>query len=100
MKPLLFIIPFWLFSAACSEHTVGSVISEPQWTVSKVYDSPLPNNYILSLAVDADNSVWMGNYYGRLTHFDGTNWTSYNSQDSSIPDDEKNYRKSFRGHHE
>ncbi|HEY5791576.1 MAG TPA: two-component regulator propeller domain-containing protein [Gammaproteobacteria bacterium] len=34
-------------------------------------------NYIVSLAVDPDGSVWAGTWGGGLGHFDGSNWTNY-----------------------
>ncbi|NMG30709.1 ligand-binding sensor domain-containing protein [Aromatoleum evansii] len=34
-------------------------------------------NYIISLVVDADGTVWSGTWGGGLAHFDGEKWTNY-----------------------
>ena len=34
-------------------------------------------NYIVSLQVDQDGSVWAGTWGGGLAHFDGSNWKNY-----------------------
>ena len=38
-------------------------------------------NYVFSLLVDADDTVWAGTWGGGVTSFDGKNWTSYSTQD-------------------
>jgi len=58
------------------------------WTSATVNDSIINftnnvSNWILSLAVDQSNNVWVGTYCG-LSVFDGTNWTSYTADDGLI----------------
>ncbi len=38
-------------------------------------------NYIVSLALDDDGSVWAGTWGGGLAHFDGKRWTNYTVAD-------------------
>jgi hypothetical protein len=38
-------------------------------------------NYVISLAVDADGSVWAGTWGGGLGHFDGSKWKNYTVAD-------------------
>jgi ligand-binding sensor domain-containing protein len=38
-------------------------------------------NYIVSLAVDKDGSVWCGTWGGGLSHFDGKTWKTYTVKD-------------------
>lgn len=38
-------------------------------------------NYIVSMVVDKDGSVWAGTWGGGLSHFDGQKWTTYSSKE-------------------
>ncbi|HEY5603464.1 MAG TPA: two-component regulator propeller domain-containing protein [Gammaproteobacteria bacterium] len=38
-------------------------------------------NYIVSMVVDKDGSVWCGTWGGGLSHFDGKTWTTYSSKE-------------------
>lgn len=38
-------------------------------------------NYIISLAVDADGSVWAGTWGAGLSHFDGKSWRTFTTDD-------------------
>lgn len=38
-------------------------------------------NYIVSMVVDKDGSVWCGTWGGGLSHFDGKNWTTYSTKE-------------------
>jgi ligand-binding sensor domain-containing protein len=38
-------------------------------------------NYIVSMTVDKDGSVWCGTWGGGLSHFDGEKWTTYSSKE-------------------
>ncbi|KPJ96922.1 MAG: regulator [Gammaproteobacteria bacterium SG8_15] len=38
-------------------------------------------NYIVSMVVDKDGSVWCGTWGGGLSHFDGTKWTTYSTKE-------------------
>lgn len=38
-------------------------------------------NYIVSMVVDKDGSVWCGTWGGGLSHFDGKKWTTYSTKE-------------------
>ena len=38
-------------------------------------------NYIVSMVVDKDGSVWCGTWGGGLSHFDGKSWTTYSTKE-------------------
>lgn len=38
-------------------------------------------NYIVSMVVDKDGSVWCGTWGGGLSHFDGKTWTTYTTKE-------------------
>jgi ligand-binding sensor domain-containing protein len=44
----------------------------------------LANNYVLSIAIDAEGNKWFGTYGGGVSKFDGTNWTSYTTADGLV----------------
>jgi streptogramin lyase len=44
-------------------------------------DTAYNPNYIVSLAVDGDGSVWAGTWGGGLAHFDGKTWKNYTVKD-------------------
>ncbi|MCL5990502.1 MAG: hypothetical protein M1419_00155 [Bacteroidetes bacterium] len=48
------------------------------------WNSGLPNNQILSIAIDSFGNKWIGTK-GGLAKFDGLNWTIYDSSNSEIP---------------
>lgn len=54
----------------------------PEWIHYRTSNSGLPSNFIQCLAIEVDSSnrnvVWIGDGI-RLTKFDGTNWTVYDS---------------------
>jgi len=41
-------------------------------------------NYVLDLAVDHDNILWVGTWGAGLSRFDGTTWTSYTAESGAI----------------
>jgi ligand-binding sensor domain-containing protein len=52
-----------------------------------VYDkwnSKLPDNYVLAIAIDGGGNKWIGTR-GGLAKFDGVNWTVYNTSNSGLP---------------
>lgn len=66
------------------------LLSAQTVTISNVYNesnSPLPSNTIRCIAIDHNNTKWIGTDNG-LTAFDGTNWTVYQSTTSPLPDDQ------------
>jgi hypothetical protein len=49
------------------------------------YSQTLPDNFIVCMAVDNRGNIWFGTYFGGLAKFDGTNWTVYDTSNSSLP---------------
>lgn len=60
--------------------------------------NPLPMNYVISIAIDSQDRIWMGTGYirngnfvigkeygGGLTRFNGTNWKTWNINNSDLP---------------
>jgi ligand-binding sensor domain-containing protein len=56
------------------------------WTIYNSSNSGLPNNSVLSIAIDGDGNKWIGTYEGGFVKFDGTNWITYNISNSGLPD--------------
>ena len=56
------------------------------WTVYNTSNSGLPENYVLSIAIDGSVNKWIGTFGGGLAKFNGTIWTVYNSLNSGLPD--------------
>lgn len=57
----------------------------PEWRTFDSSNVALPTNIIISLAVDQNNTKWVGTYSG-LVKTDGNNWTTYNTSNSGLPD--------------
>ena len=55
----------------------------PEWI--NYTTSGLPDNGILSIAIDGSGNKWIGTY-GGLAKFDGTTWTVYTTSNSGLPD--------------
>jgi len=50
-------------------------------------NSGLPNNHINAISIDANGIKWIGTK-GGLVKFDGTNWTTFDTQNSGLPADD------------
>lgn len=85
MKGYLIIIGS-LIMTACDHDDRKEITPASEWKIYSVYNSGLPNNYILSLTVDSNDHVWIGNLSGGVTRFDGSNWTTYDTSNSELPD--------------
>ncbi|RKY57130.1 MAG: hypothetical protein DRP96_10520 [Candidatus Neomarinimicrobiota bacterium] len=62
--------------------------SEDRFTVYDTANSPLAENVVWSIAVDADNVLWLASCrfrQGGLMTFDGLNWTLYTPDNSEMP---------------
>jgi ligand-binding sensor domain-containing protein len=46
-------------------------------------NSGLPDNWVLSIAIDSSENKWIGTQYG-LVAFDGSNWTVYSPSNSGL----------------
>ncbi len=57
-----------------------------QWINFNEDNSPLPTNWVTSIAIDSNNVKWIGTFgnTGGLTRFDGENWKIYNLEDYGI----------------
>lgn len=54
------------------------------WEVFNSFNSKLPSDVVYSLAIDKNNSVWIGTVDG-LAKFDGKIWRIYNKTNSKLP---------------
>ncbi len=55
------------------------------WTVYNTSNSGLPDNYVLTIAIDGGGNKWIGTGWGGVAKFDGVNWTVYNTSNSGLP---------------
>jgi ligand-binding sensor domain-containing protein len=64
------------------------------WTTFTYADSALSSNFVTSLGLDLDGSLWVGALpgwtlatgdHGGLTRYDGVTWTNYHAGNSLIP---------------
>jgi hypothetical protein len=60
------------------------------WNVYNKYNSPLPTNSILSIAIDNYNIKWIGTLGGGLVIFDDKEWKIFNTDNSPLPDNSIN----------
>lgn len=59
--------------------------SQDIWTQYNEQNSPLPNNTVRVIEVDAQNRKWIGTDYG-LAMYNDTSWLVYNTQNSALTD--------------
>ena len=57
--------------------------STGEWIVYNSLNSSLPNDYILSIAIDKRGGKWIGTK-GGIAKFDGVNWVIYNTLNSGL----------------
>jgi len=70
----------WIFIVAFILSTAGIAVAQTdQWKVYNTTNSNLPENYILSLAIDENDNKWVGTTWG-LMRFDGSNWITYHKK--------------------
>ena len=60
------------------------------WTLYNTSNSGLPENYVRSIGIDRDGSVWFGTgdcctYRNGVAHFDGSHWETYTPSNSGLP---------------
>jgi len=60
---------------------------DAQWNSYTIQNSGLPSDfgYIITVATDAADDVWIGTANAGLVKFDGVGWSSYNTGNSGIP---------------
>ena len=60
------------------------------WTFYNTSNSGLPENYVRSIGIDRDGSIWFGTgdcctYRNGVAHFDGSQWETYTPSNSGLP---------------
>lgn len=81
MKQLLFA----LFLLACFSACDMNDRNKPElWKNYTMDNSALFNNYVQCVAVDSNDHVWTGNFYGDVAEFDGIEWTYHATIDSGV----------------
>jgi ligand-binding sensor domain-containing protein len=70
--------------------TSGGLVKYNKTTgISTFYNranSGLPDNIVISIAIDGNGMMWIGTFGGGLAKFDGINWTTYDPSNSGLPD--------------
>jgi hypothetical protein len=75
-----------LIILGCKESTQPEQITE--WMVYDTTNSEIPFNLVWTLTIDKNDMKWMGTLTSNhgpargLTRFDGTNWITYNTENS------------------
>jgi len=64
-----------------------ALFNDTNWTIYNTSNSPLTDNYVVSLSLDTNRTLWIGTTQSGAFHFDGTNWVNYNSANSGLPND-------------
>ncbi|MEN3039728.1 MAG: hypothetical protein ABDI07_11395, partial [Candidatus Kryptonium sp.] len=60
------------------------------WTVYNAKNSGLPDDWVTSIAIDAQGNKWIGMEESGLVKFDGKIWTVYNTSNSDLPNNNVN----------
>lgn len=60
------------------------LISDSTFTIYNTSNSGIPIKDVLGIVSDWDDNIWFRNNE-TVIRFDGTNWTTYNSSNSSLP---------------
>ncbi|MFH1050985.1 MAG: two-component regulator propeller domain-containing protein [bacterium] len=52
-----------------------------------IFHGQLPGEYggVSAIAVEPDNTIWIGNFFGDIAKFNGNEWTVYYAADFSLP---------------
>jgi ligand-binding sensor domain-containing protein len=62
-----------------------SIFDGANWIVYNSSNSGLPDNIVLSIAIDLNGNKWIGTQDSGLAKFDNTNWTVFNTSNSGLP---------------
>jgi len=62
-----------------------------QWVSYNTENSEIPGNWVMDVAVDNNNTIWMTSQHNGLVKFDGQQWTQYNESNSNIPGNYTDY---------
>lgn len=71
----------FIFIACNARISIGQ---NPDWMVFNTSNSGLPDNRVLSIAIDQYNHKWIGTVYGGVAQFDNNHWTIYNQSNSGL----------------
>ena len=77
MKRILLTILLLTLFAACDNDRKENEPETVYWKTYTLDNSALINNFVNCVAVDSDDHIWAGNYYGDMTEFDGAEWTHH-----------------------
>ena len=66
--------------------SISAYSQTPGWQIFSTANSGLPDNYVLSLAIESNGTKWTGTGNAGLARFDGNNWDVYNSSNSPLLD--------------
>ncbi len=55
-------------------------------TYFNTLNANLPENFLNSVALDADSNIWIGTQQSGLIKYDGNSWINYTTDNSEIPD--------------
>lgn len=76
----------WFASGYYDIDTIGGLIKydNSTWVEYNNQNSELPDNQLVSLAIDSNGVVWVGGIFGGLIKFDGSTWKNYTTTNSDI----------------
>ncbi|MGE5457627.1 MAG: PEGA domain-containing protein [Methanococcaceae archaeon] len=64
----------------------SALIDTSVWLNFNSVNSPLPSNFLNSVAIDNNGTKWIATENGGLTLYDGKTWTIYNTSNSPLPE--------------
>lgn len=79
---LVFILGIGLI--ACESDKAPPDPDPTRWKTYTMDNSALINNYVNCVAVDSNDRIWVGNYYGDVTEFDGAEWRHHVTVNSGV----------------
>jgi ligand-binding sensor domain-containing protein len=59
--------------------------STGEFIIYDKWNSKLPDNYVMAIAIDKGGNKWIGTYTEGFVKFDGVNWIVYNTSNSGLP---------------
>ena len=59
--------------------------SYPEWIIYNTENSDLPHNRLTCIAIEENETKWIGTRYNGLVKFDGNEWTIYDTTNSELP---------------
>ena len=72
----------WLLVILCLSSF--SIAQNPNWVVYSPDNSNIPSNYVLSLAMGSDGTIWVGGESSNISSFDSGVWTTFNMASGEI----------------